>query len=75
MKILIEEMQRKARESNDYAKDEALRSIDAGETEDAEKYAVNARKYMAIAKTWECAVELVVSARYRIETIKAKKEG
>lgn len=67
MKILIEEIQRKLHASIDYAKDEALRSIDAGKPADAEKYAISARQHMAIASAWENAVELVVAARARIE--------
>jgi len=52
--------------SIDYAKDEAWRSVDAGNPEDAEKYAISAHKQMAIARTWKDAIELAVCANGRI---------
>jgi hypothetical protein len=57
--IIIKGMEESMAMEISCAKDEAWRSIDSGNPEDARMYSISAQKHMVIAKTWESAIRLI----------------
>jgi len=69
MKKLKEIMESRARQAEEYAKDEAWRSVNSKTEKDIERYAKSSRQWMNRAEIWKEAIGLLDS------TIRNQKEN